>query len=167
MFEKLTEISRDALQNYFDNKLSPRDLEKDMDDMKKGPYRFGEEQLMVLFPGDGSCPTSSTFDITIMYKLLRNYQGEDWPGWGKKPGIEDIEEINDVERIRCYRNKVNHAVSETKVLEKDIFEKYWLDLTQAIERLSNGKYRAVIEQLKSHISASTEKILQQKKCGDG
>ncbi|XP_062587458.1 uncharacterized protein LOC134249123 isoform X2 [Saccostrea cucullata] len=155
MFEKLTEISRDVLQIYFDNNIPPQDLEKVLttykDDMKKGPYRFGEEQLRVLFPGDGSCVTSSSFDITMMYKLLRNYQGKDLPGWGKKPETEDINEVNDVERIRWYRNKIYHAVSETKVLEKDVFEKYWLDLSQAIERLSKGEYRAAIEELKLQI----------------
>ncbi|XP_062592845.1 uncharacterized protein LOC134254339 isoform X2 [Saccostrea cucullata] len=154
-FEKLTEISRDVLQNYFDNKLPPQDLKQVLtthkDDMKKGPYRFGEDQLRILFPGDGSLATSSSFDVTIMYKLLRNYQGDDSPWWGKTPRTEDINDINDIERIRDYRNKMKHAVSETKVLEKDVFEIYWLDLTQAVERLSMGKYRAAIEQLKSQI----------------
>ncbi|XP_061194554.1 uncharacterized protein LOC133202710 [Saccostrea echinata] len=171
VIEKLIGISRDALKVYFDCKLSPQDLEKTLklygDEMKKGPYRFTEDQLLIMFPGDGSCPLSSMFDVSIMYKLLRNYV-EDLPtptkGWGKKPDIGDIKETDDLERIRIYRNKFSHA-GQDSTLEKDEFNMYWMDISQAIMRLSNGELQADVYKLQKETEHNERKSCDDKKNG--
>ncbi|XP_061195671.1 uncharacterized protein LOC133203890 [Saccostrea echinata] len=160
VFIKLTAISRDALQLYFDGKFSESDLENVLstykDEMRKGQYKFVEEQLLILYPGDGSCPSSSKFDVTIMYKLLRNY-GKDLPepsqGWGKTPKIGDTKETDDLERIRYYRNKFSHATPKTSFMEKDEFQMYWMDLSQAVLRISNRELKADVDKLEKQIGA--------------
>ncbi|XP_062586013.1 uncharacterized protein LOC134247695 [Saccostrea cucullata] len=158
VFQKLIGISRDALQIYFDGKFPKEDLENVLktneNDMKNGRYKLGKNEISILFPDDGSCPLSSTFDITILYKLLRNY-GEDMPkpsqGWGKKPHIGDKKETDDLERVRYYRNMFCHATPETSIMEKDDFELSWMDLSKAIMRLSNGTLTAKINELEKEI----------------
>ncbi|XP_062600088.1 uncharacterized protein LOC134261693 [Saccostrea cucullata] len=152
LLDKLMKLSRDAFQIYFDDKMSQQDLIQLMtfkDDMKKDPCRFAEQQMSILFPGDGSDPSSSMFDITIMYKLLRNY-GDDVPvpsqGWGKKPEFKNIKETDDLERIRLLRNMLNHEGSDT-VVEKDVFKMYWMEISQAIKRLSKGKLQTELDDL--------------------
>ncbi|XP_062594129.1 uncharacterized protein LOC134255623 [Saccostrea cucullata] len=158
IFEKLMKVSRDAFQIYFDEKISPYDLQQLStmeDEMKKSPCKFKREQMMILFPGDGSCPSSSKFDITIMYRLLRNY-GNDVPipsqGWGKTPEFKDIKETDDLERIRIRRNMLSHEGSDSS-MERDVFKMYWVEISQAIKRLSKGKLQAELDDLQKEAGA--------------
>ncbi|XP_062596131.1 uncharacterized protein LOC134257544 isoform X2 [Saccostrea cucullata] len=160
-FKKLTKIGREALQIYFDeifpsvDKLSSDNKE----DIQKGPFKLSEEQCDQLYPEDKSTPSSSTFDVTIMYKLLRNY-GQNLPepsnGWGKKPHIAQKRKTDDVERIRFYRNEVEHKTTANSIMEEEDFDIKWKDLSQAIIRLSG-------ETLKQDII----KLRPQKNCHGG
>ncbi|XP_056015094.1 uncharacterized protein LOC125676204 isoform X4 [Ostrea edulis] len=100
---------------------------------------------------DKSIPSSTAFDVTVMYKLLRNY-GPNLPpptkGWGKKPDIGEKRPTDDVERIRFYRNEVEHKTRTTSVMEKDDFKLKWEDLSQAILRLSSGSLKKDIMALR-------------------
>ncbi|XP_062610473.1 probable serine/threonine-protein kinase pats1 [Saccostrea cucullata] len=154
-FKKLTKLGRDALQLYFDRLFPPVDLVTTLttnkDNLKCGQYKMNEDQCTLLFPADKSIPTSSTFDITIMYKLLRNYGPYLLPpsnGWGKKPEIGQKLPTDDVERIRIYRNEMEHKTQTSNVMEKDDFDLKWKDLSQAILRLSNGSLKQDIISLR-------------------
>lgn len=90
------------------------------------------------FLADRSIPSSAAFDVTIMYKLLRNYGPNISPpskGWGKKPDIGQKLPTDDVERIRLYRNEVEHKTPTTSLMEKDDFELKWKDLSQVTDML--------------------------------
>ncbi|XP_062570041.1 uncharacterized protein LOC134232096 [Saccostrea cucullata] len=154
-FEKLTKIGRDALQLYFDRIFPPVDLvttiTTNKDNLQRGQYKMSQDQCTLLFPADKSIPTSSTFDVTIMYKLLRNYGPNllaPTNGWGKKPEIEQKLPTDDVERIRIYRNEVEHKTQTINVMEMDDFDLKWRDLSQAILRLSNGSLKQDIMSLR-------------------
>ncbi|XP_062612628.1 uncharacterized protein LOC134274360 isoform X2 [Saccostrea cucullata] len=154
-FEKLTKIGRDALQLYFDRIFPPIDLVTTLttnkESLQHGQYKMNQDQCSLLFPADKSIPTSSTFDVTIMYKLLRNYGPNllsPTNGWGKKPEIGQKLITDDVERIRIYRNEVEHKTQTTNVMEKDDFDLKWRDLSQAILRLSNGSLKEDIMSLR-------------------
>ncbi|XP_062604141.1 uncharacterized protein LOC134265961 isoform X2 [Saccostrea cucullata] len=154
-FEKLTKIGRDALQLYFDRIFPPVDLvttlNSNKDNLQRGQYKMNQDQCTLLFPADNSIPTSSTFDVTIMYKLLRNFGQNLLPptnGWGKKPEIGQKLPKDDVERIRIYRNEVEHKTQTTNVMEKDDFDLKWRDLSQTILRLSHGSLKQDIMSLR-------------------
>ncbi|XP_048766626.2 uncharacterized protein LOC125673832 isoform X2 [Ostrea edulis] len=157
-FEELTKIGRNAFQFYFDTVFPTQDFSKFLIDNKdtmqfgRGGSKFTEEEMNVLFPGKNSTATSSKLDVTVMYRLVRNY-GVDIPsptkGWGKKPDICKKEIGDDLERIRSYRNKVKHATEETDVMDEDDFDIQWNDLKQAIVRLSGGRLKKEIMDLQS------------------
>ncbi|XP_062584539.1 uncharacterized protein LOC134246228 [Saccostrea cucullata] len=141
-FEKLTKIGREALQGYFDKVFPPAELFMLLQREKDNFHRqLNKDQCDLLFPVDKSIPTSSTFDVTLMYKLLRNY-GPNLPsptkGWGKTPEPGQKSPTDDVERIRVYRNEVEHKTPATSVMEKEDCRVKWRDLCQAILRLSAG-----------------------------
>ncbi|XP_062613039.1 uncharacterized protein LOC134274820 [Saccostrea cucullata] len=150
-FEKLTKSGREALQMYFDKVFPPAELfmllQKNKENLRK---QFNTDQCDLLFPVDKSIPTSSAFDVTIMYKLLRNY-GPNLPtptkGWGKTPDPGQKSPTDDVERIRVYRNEVEHKTPATSVMEKEDCRLKWRDLCQAILRLSEGSLEQDIMEL--------------------
>ncbi|XP_056015096.1 uncharacterized protein LOC125676189 isoform X2 [Ostrea edulis] len=154
-FDELTKIGRDALQLYFDRIFPPMDLATVLTNNKQrlqqGHQRLDTDQCTLLFPADKSIPSSTAFDVTVMYKLLRNY-GPNLPpptkGWGKKPDIGEKRPTDDVERIRFYRNEVEHKTRTTSVMEKDDFKLKWEDLSQAILRLSSGSLKKDIMALR-------------------
>ncbi|XP_062594343.1 uncharacterized protein LOC134255817 [Saccostrea cucullata] len=109
--------------------------------MRSGQFRFLPPQLEILFPkqsGSNTGVSSLSMDITIMYKLLRNFSDIDPPGngWGKEPRIVDITGSDDIERIRLYRNKYSHDPGSSPVMSDDLFSIIWDDLSKAILRLS-------------------------------
>ncbi|XP_062570169.1 uncharacterized protein LOC134232234 [Saccostrea cucullata] len=119
--------------------------------MRTGKFRFLPPQLKILFPkqGGSNSVTSKSMDITIMYKLLRNYSEISPPqsGWGKVPKVEHITESDDIERIRLYRNKYSHDSGSSPVISDDVFNIIWNDLSQAIIRLSGGVLRRRISEI--------------------
>ncbi|XP_061177441.1 uncharacterized protein LOC133186223 [Saccostrea echinata] len=151
-FEKLTKIGREALQRYFDKVFPPAELFMLVQKKKENLSRqLNKDQFDLLFPVDKSIPTSSAFDVTIMYKLLRNY-GPNLPtptkGWGKQPEPGQKSETDDVERIRVYRNEVEHKTPAISVMEKEDCRVKWRDLCQALLRLSEGSLEQDIMDLK-------------------
>lgn len=56
-----------------------------------------------------------SFDISLIYKLLRQFELVSSPtkGWGNVPDKEDIQLSDDIERIRRYRNQLAHRSSST------------------------------------------------------
>ncbi|XP_056015370.1 uncharacterized protein LOC125675033 isoform X2 [Ostrea edulis] len=147
-FDELTKIGRDALQIYFDKIFPPMDLAialtNNEHSLQHGHHKLDADQCDMLFPADRSIPSSAAFDVTVMYKLLRNYGPSISPpskGWGKRPDIGQKLPTDDMERIRLYRNEVQHKTRTTSLMEKDDFELKWKDLSQAILRLSNGSLK--------------------------
>ncbi|XP_061177486.1 uncharacterized protein LOC133186279 [Saccostrea echinata] len=145
-FEKLTKVGRKALQIYFDTVFPTQDL-ANMSSRKnkvKKAFHLNDDQFARLFPADESIPCSESFDVTLMYQMLRNrFPSLPQPakGWGKTPDTCDKSETDDVERIRIYRNQAVHEPDATSKLEKKDLEEKGRDLMQAIARLSKGVLR--------------------------
>ncbi|XP_061193666.1 uncharacterized protein LOC133201889 [Saccostrea echinata] len=153
---KLLHIGVDAIRICFDKFFPKEHLEKTLKDnetdMRKGQFRFQPPQLEILFPPQGGPSTavsSLSMDITIMYKLLRNYSDITPPGngWGKDPKVEHITESDDIERIRLYRNKYSHDAGSNLVMKDNVFSAIWTDLSQAIIRLSAGVLKRRISEI--------------------
>ncbi|XP_031553443.1 E3 ubiquitin-protein ligase DZIP3-like [Actinia tenebrosa] len=66
------------------------------------------EQWKSLFPTDTSCGKSTDFDITLLFKLLREFCSLTSPpnGWDKLPDDTDLALPADLARIKYYRNAV-------------------------------------------------------------
>lgn len=154
--KKLLQVGTDAVRICFDKFFSKEDLEKTLKDnetdIRRGQFRFQPPQLEILFPkqdGSNTGVSSLSMDVTIMYKLLRNFSDIAPPGngWGKEPKIVDITESDDIERIRLYRNKYSHDPGSSPVISDDVFNIIWTDLSQALIRLSGGVLKRRINEI--------------------
>ncbi|XP_062609818.1 uncharacterized protein LOC134271596 [Saccostrea cucullata] len=153
---KLLKVGIVAVRFCFDKYFPQDELEKMLKDneteMRTGKFRFQPSQLQLLFPikgGSNTAVSSLSMDITIMYKLLRNYSDIAPPGngWGKEPKVQHITESDDIERIRLYRNTYSHDAGGPCDMKGDVFNVIWTDLSQAILRLSGGVLRRRIDEI--------------------
>jgi hypothetical protein len=77
---------------------------------------------------------SVSFDVPIMYKLLRNFGDDVAPptnGWGKEPKVGQKTIGDDIERIRKFRNLRAHGKLDEDMDDED-FKLHWEELTQVI-----------------------------------
>ncbi|XP_062620306.1 uncharacterized protein LOC134281887 [Saccostrea cucullata] len=148
---KLITLGRDAMQAYFDSIFPPEDLQKCLKDNKEslcnGPFRFTATEVRNVYPASGSVVDASSFDVPIMYKLLRNFGSNIPPptnGWGKEPTIGQKTQGDDIERIRKYRNQLCHNLFKTQSMDDEDYTLYSEELTQAILRLTKGSFKSRI-----------------------
>jgi hypothetical protein len=67
----------------------------------------------------------------LLYKLIRNLLTAipaPARGWGNQPLPRDLNETDDIERIRCLRNFLTHN-SKFEICDTD-FSTHWNDLSQ-------------------------------------
>ncbi|XP_062587785.1 uncharacterized protein LOC134249449, partial [Saccostrea cucullata] len=154
--QKLLQVGTDAVRICFDKFFPSKELEKTLKDnetdMRRGQFRFLPPQLEILFPPQGesnTCVSSLSMDVSIMYKLLRNFSDITPPGngWGKEPKIVDIAESDDIERIRLYRNKYSHDPGSSPVIIDEVFNIIWADLSKAILRLGGDVLKRRISEI--------------------
>lgn len=87
--------------------------------------------IISVVPGNVS---SSKFDITLLYHLIRNTitpLPSPTSGWGSSPLPGEITEEDDIERIRHHRNLSAHDKELT--LEDLDFNTKWADLSQVCQ----------------------------------
>ncbi|XP_052067786.1 uncharacterized protein LOC127707294 [Mytilus californianus] len=85
---------------------------------------FSSDQKIILNDSQSSNSYDS-MDITLIYKLLRQFSLINPPtkGWGNNPDKVDINLVDDVERIRRYRNQLAHRCNTN--IGKDEFDDYF------------------------------------------
>jgi hypothetical protein len=80
---------------------------------------------------------SKSFDITLLFKLLRGLCNLKPPstGWDDLPHHEDVSLSADLVRIKYYRNKVYARENGEMELSVDEFESYWTRIKDALMRI--------------------------------
>nr|XP_034330978.1 antiviral innate immune response receptor RIG-I-like [Crassostrea gigas] len=99
------------------------------------------DQRMICFIQPPGLPDYNTFDVTLLYTLIRNLCCLPSPaqGWGKEPKATDTEISDDIERLRLFRNNYfGHAIS-TSISDGE-FGDVWGNLKLVIKRF-NSKIR--------------------------
>jgi hypothetical protein len=101
----------------------------------KGKRILTYPQWQVLFPSPGTCGKSESFDITLLFKLLREICGLSRPrnGWDNLPDDKDLSLSADLARIKYYRNKLCHAKEDMEVSDDD-FKDHWQRIKDALLR---------------------------------
>lgn len=143
-----------AVRNVFDRIVPPCTLESFLRQYQRtltsrnSNYRCTNEQVAKLFPG-GQVVDSTEFDYSLLYKLIRNFVTIPPPtsGWGNRPLPRHLDETDDIERIRYWRNILAH-MSNFEICDMDFFT-CWSDLSQAIARLSKGGLSREVESLRT------------------
>lgn len=121
------------------NKIKPPDLFNKISACSKlvNGKQLTLEQRKLCFLKPPNIPDYTKFDITLLYKLLRNLCSSLTPqqDWGKEPKANDMAIVHDIERLRMFRNRFAHASSSE--FTEDKFENNWKDLKSVIQRIQN------------------------------
>lgn len=101
-----------------------------------GRNQLRTDQRRICFLSPPAKPDYKQFDVTLLYKLIRNLCPLLRPtqGWGNTPQTTDTKLGDDIERLRLFRNNYYaHAVSKT--IPDTEFETLWKDLKSVIRRI--------------------------------
>lgn len=119
-----------------------------------GTNKLNRDQLKICFISPPDVPNYNQFDVTLLYTLLRNlrpYLRPTW-GWGSEPKTTDKQIGDDIERLRCFRNK--HAHANSTEITDDEFDDLWKNLKYVIQRCqtftkSNANYEQQLTNIES------------------
>lgn len=103
-----------------------------------GRNKLRSDQRNICYLKPPAVPDYKTFDVTLLYTLIRNLCHSLRPtqGWGNEPKTTDIQVGDDIERLRLFRNNYYaHAVSEA--IPDTEFEILWRNLKSVINRIQS------------------------------
>ena len=129
------------LRKVFDQLCPPTDLPKILQNpatksqLKKA--NLTKPQRDCLYPSPGVHGKSTDFDITLLFRLLRNICNLTPPttGWDALPASEDYSLVADLARIKYYRNSLCHANQNMEV-KSDEFPSLWQEISDALNRIA-------------------------------
>lgn len=131
------DINKLPLKDILTIFIEPADLDKaiqNCDPLVKGKYKLNPDQKNKCYYN--SSPDYSTFDITLLYKLIRNLcpSLEPTQKWGNEPDSKYVKVGDDIERIRCLRNSELVAHSASAEISDDTFKNRWSYVKCIIQR---------------------------------
>ncbi|XP_020898869.1 E3 ubiquitin-protein ligase DZIP3 [Exaiptasia diaphana] len=106
------------------------------------------KQWNTLYPSVKGSVNSQTFDITLLFLLLRNLCGLSPPttGWTVMPPISDLSLEADLVRIKHYRNELFAHMPQMHLTNAE-FSKYWEEISTLLIRLGGRQVEADIRSL--------------------
>lgn len=143
-FIRLVKICLDVLKlplvDILASEIQPADLYNKIQVsglLLNGKNKLALMQQRICYLPPPAIPDYNTFDVTLLYTLIRNLcpSLEPTKGWGKDPVDADIQIGDDIERLRLWRNNnLHHSSSETS--DSD-FETIWKKLKTVLQRIQN------------------------------
>ena len=98
-------------------------------------------QYDLLYPAPGVYGKSAEFDVTLLFKLLREICGLTPPvstgSWDKLPVATDLSQEADLARLKFYRNSVFGHPPTMEVSDGN-FIRLWKEIREAMLRLAKG-----------------------------
>lgn len=133
-----TDIFKLPLKDILASEIRPKDLYAKIQSsclLTDRKNKLGSDQLKICYIPLPSIPDYDKFDVTLLYKLIRNLCPSLMPtqGWNVEPLNTDIRIGDDIERLRLFRNNCVHG-SSTKILDSD-FEDLWKNLESVTLRI--------------------------------
>lgn len=137
----LNGISRRAVQLYFDQQFAPVCLVKELGKNSNKIERLCESKVISktqLRKLKSSDIRSEDLDITLMIFLLRNIA--DLKIDDVLPSEHRLEKIDDIARIKFYRNHIMHALEQNNCLSDSEYTQLWECVCKPIKRLSKSLF---------------------------
>lgn len=130
------------LIDILDSHVKPVDLEREINScpaLLSGKYKLRQDQLNLCFLPPPAEPDYSTFDVSLLYTLIRNLCPSLKPkrGWGTQPNDTDIQIGDDVERLRLFRNNY-YAHADSAAISETDFRDIWKELNSIINRMQSN-----------------------------
>lgn len=133
------------LIDILDSQIKPVDL---FNKIKLSTLKLNQEQLKTCRI---SPPDYNSFDVTLLYTLIRNLCSLPCPaqGWGREPKATDTQISDDIERLRLFRNNY-HAHAKSAEISENEFNNIWSNLKLVISRIQsnyNKDYKEDLEKI--------------------
>lgn len=127
------------LIDILESRIKPVDLYKEINlhsNILSGKYKLSQDQLNLCFLQPPAKPDYSKFDVTLLYRLIRNLCPSLKPtkGWGTQPDDADIQIGDDIERLRLVRNNC-YAHADSAAISDTDFKDIWKKLKSTIIRM--------------------------------
>ncbi len=129
--------------------------------------KLTKPQWDCLYPSPGVYGKSTDFDVTLLFRLLRNICNLVPPttGWDVLPTSTDHSLAADLARIKYYRNAVYGHVKQEMEITDDKFPQLWKEISDALIRIAgqisptkkHGWHVAIINFLKNPLTAADGK----------
>lgn len=96
-----------------------------------------QKKICYLSPPD--LPDYKSFDVTLLYTLIRNLCPSLKPtqGWGNKPKAKHTNIGDDIERLRLFRNSFAHG--ESTKINDDKFCVIWKEIKSVLQRMQTSR----------------------------
>jgi hypothetical protein len=146
------------IRKLFDSIITPAKLANALINSKvrlqqlmrsKKVLTYFQWQILFPLPGVVSVVESKSFDITLLFKLLREICSLIPPatGWDNLPNTTDTSMEADLARIKYYRNTIYAHVNENMELSDGDFKDSWDEIKDALIRIvkSTGSSRSVTD----------------------
>lgn len=132
------DINKLPLKDILTIFIKPSNLDKEIKKypcLLGGKYELNPDQRKTCCYNSRKTPDYSNFDITLLYKLIRNLcpSLEPTKKWGNKPASNDLKVGDDIERIRYRRNSIV-AHSASAKISNALFKDLWSDVKCIIQR---------------------------------
>lgn len=133
------DILKQCLIDILHIHIKPTDLGKEIrlsPSLTAGKDKLSSEQKDLCCPLSPGVPDYGKFDVTLLYKLIRNLCPKLKPSkeWGKEPDTADQKIGDDIERIRLFRNKHYAHPNSAEITESD-FTDLWNEGESLINRI--------------------------------
>lgn len=124
------------------NRIKPVDLYSKISlctNLLQGKSKLSHDQHVICYISPPGIPDYSRFDVTLLYKLIRNLCPLPSPtqGWGNTPQATDTQISDDIERLRLFRNNY-HAHAKSAAISDSVFEYIWKNLHDVITRIQTN-----------------------------
>jgi hypothetical protein len=155
-----TDKVREILSDVLHSQIQPKDLYQKIQSNSKlmngnEKEKLSPEQLSLCNIPSPRAPDYSDFDITLLYKLLRNLCPTLKPTkkWGQKPNSTDENIGDDIERLRFLRNDLL-AHTKSYSVPENAFKSTWSMLEDIFKRMqkffaSKGMTKKYVEHLEA------------------
>ena len=130
-------------REVFDQLLPPGNLATLLASMEtkfKKPGSFTKAQQDLMYPGPGVFGISHDFDITLLYRLLKEFGRVVPPaatGWNELPDLTDESFEADLVRIKLFRNKLCHNKGDMELTDEE-FKKVWKQISECMVRIAGS-----------------------------
>lgn len=134
------DIIKLPLEDILDIFIKPTELKKNIkacQSLLTGKFRLNQDQKTKCCLNSTNVPDYRSFDVSLLYKLIRNLCPDPSLGptnkWGKTPTKKDVCVVDDIERIRHLRNE-SFAHADSAEISDDDFKEFWHDAKCMIQR---------------------------------
>ncbi|KXJ26120.1 uncharacterized protein LOC114575361 [Exaiptasia diaphana] len=154
----VVDIGSKVFREVLDAQLSPpADLQRHLNSSRvcnklktlRKKHLLKTPQWNMLYPPSPGVPSSTSFDITLLFLLLRNTCGLRPPatGWDAAPIEADKSPEADLIRVKQCRNEIICHKNAAELSDAE-FETHWAEIESALIRLGGSQYEPEIQSLK-------------------